>query len=163
MAIKDRPEGARTNTELHLGKKPCLRGHTPPWRYKDYRCVECARSPEDRAANRERNRLNVRQVALNSARRRALVARLPFSLTLETLPEIPAVCPVLGIPLGIQPDQPTPNSPSLDRTVPTLGYVPGNVAWMSWRANALKSNGTLEEFEALVRYLKTVNLHHVSH
>jgi hypothetical protein len=157
MTIKDSPddwpEGVRADTELRLGKKPCSRGHTPPWRYKDYRCVQCARSPEDRTANRLRNRANVRQIVLNSARSRAAAARVPFRLTLETLPAIPVVCPVLGILLQHTLDAPADNSPSLDRTVPALGYVPGNVVWMSWRANTLKSNGTLEEFAALVQYL----------
>ena len=45
-------------------------------------------------------------------------------------------------------------SPTLDKTIPALGYVPGNIAVISWRANRLKNNGTLEELEALVEWMR---------
>ena len=32
------------------------------------------------------------------------------------------------------------SSPSIDRIVPELGYVEGNVAWISKKANTLKLN-----------------------
>ena len=46
------------------------------------------------------------------------------------------------------------NSPSLDRIRPQLGYVAGNVRVISNRANHLKSNGTISEFEAVLAYMK---------
>lgn len=48
--------------------------------------------------------------------------------------------------------------PSIDRIVPELGYVKGNVAVISMKANRLKSNGLLGDFKKLIRYLEsTVN------
>jgi hypothetical protein len=47
-----------------------------------------------------------------------------------------------------------PNSPSLDRIDNTKGYVPGNVWVISWRANDLKRNATLEELKLLVAALE---------
>lgn len=66
----------------------------------------------------------------------------------------PTHCPVLGIPLvygekGIRTD----NSASLDRTDCSKGYEVGNVKVISWRANRIKNNGTLEDFKKLVDYL----------
>jgi hypothetical protein len=46
---------------------------------------------------------------------------------------------------------------SLDRIVPELGYVKGNIAVISNRANSLKSNATLEELERLCAWLKSVS------
>lgn len=49
------------------------------------------------------------------------------------------------------------NSFSLDRIIPGKGYVVGNVRIISWRANQLKSNGTVEEFEKIIVDLKKIN------
>ena len=47
------------------------------------------------------------------------------------------------------------NSPTLDRIVPELGYVPGNVAVISWKANRLKGNNTDPElFEKVAKYIR---------
>lgn len=45
-------------------------------------------------------------------------------------------------------------SPTLDRIVPEKGYVKGNVAVISHKANRIKNNGSLEELEAVVSYTK---------
>jgi hypothetical protein len=46
------------------------------------------------------------------------------------------------------------NSPSLDRKTPELGYVRGNVAFISTKANRIKSNATTEEIFAVAKYLQ---------
>lgn len=80
---------------------------------------------------------------------------VPHSITRDDI-FIPETCPVLGIPLrprkGIQ--GPCSNSPTLDRFVPELGYVAGNVRVISSRANSLKGNATVEEVEAILAYMK---------
>jgi hypothetical protein len=48
------------------------------------------------------------------------------------------------------------NSPSLDRIVPELGYVEGNVVWISNRANILKRDATWEELQRVAEWLKSV-------
>jgi hypothetical protein len=51
---------------------------------------------------------------------------------------------------------PRPASPSLDRIDNALGYVKGNVRIISFRANALRSNATLEELQAITRDMQLV-------
>jgi len=46
------------------------------------------------------------------------------------------------------------NSPSLDKYDPKLGYVSGNVFWVSYRANRIKFDASLAEIEALVNWMK---------
>ena len=87
------------------------------------------------------------------ARWRARCAKVPFDL-IEADIVIPAACPVLGIPIERALGRAAPNSPALDRVIPSLGYVRGNVRVISGRANTLKRDGTLEEFVGLVRYLE---------
>lgn len=68
--------------------------------------------------------------------------------------EWPTVCPVLGIPLDYFQVGRQENSVSFDRTDSTKGYVKGNVTIMSWRANRIKNDGTLEEHKKIVAYLQ---------
>ena len=51
------------------------------------------------------------------------------------------------------------DSPSLDRINPNLGYIKGNVWVISYRANMIKNNATLEELELLTRNLKDHWIH----
>jgi hypothetical protein len=67
---------------------------------------------------------------------------------------IPTHCPVLGIALKHNTARRLDNSPSIDRIDSSKGYTKDNVRVISWRANKLKNNGTLEELEAVVRYMK---------
>jgi len=82
-------------------------------------------------------------VLLSNARHRAREAGLPFTITKADI-VIPDRCPVLDVPLshgagvGGQHD----HSPTLDRIVPDLGYVPGNVVVVSHLANNIKSTAT---------------------
>ena len=96
-----------------------------------------------------------KRVMLNNAATRARKAGVPFELT-ESDFEIPAVCPVLGIPLepGKGRRGPRDHSPTLDRVIPTRGYVRDNVVVVSWRANRLKSDGTMTELETIVRFYR---------
>lgn len=76
---------------------------------------------------------------------------IPFALKEADLPPIPAVCPALGVPFSTGPFQLT-----LDRIDNEAGYVPGNVQWLSRRANAIKSDASLHELEAVVSFVRSV-------
>ena len=80
---------------------------------------------------------------LERARSRAIRRGVRFSIALEHI-VIPQSCPALGIPILLGEER-SANSPSLDRIVPKLGYVPGNVRVISDRANRLNSNRSLSE------------------
>lgn len=92
-----------------------------------------------------------------SAKKRSIEFGWSFDLdkdfVIDLLTTTP-VCPLLGIQLnlnsgiGIQPD-----SPSLDRIDSTKGYTKDNVKIISWRANQIKSNSTLEEFLTIAQNL----------
>lgn len=68
---------------------------------------------------------------------------------------IPEYCPVFNVKLELTWGEGTKdNKPSLDRIDSSKGYVRGNIQVISWRANNLKSDGTLEEFVQLVEFMK---------
>jgi hypothetical protein len=94
---------------------------------------------------------------VHCARQRAQKKSLPFAMTVADLLPLPVTCPVLGITIdygssiggrasrGMSRDR----RASIDRVVPSLGYVPGNVRVISYRANRLKGDGTPEELYAV--------------
>lgn len=93
-----------------------------------------------------------------NARMRAKKAGVPCTIRASDI-QIPATCPVLGIPLQVAPwtgrRAPQAGSPSLDRIHPALGYVPGNIRVISHRANMLKNNATIAELEAVLAYCQS--------
>jgi hypothetical protein len=89
---------------------------------------------------------------LRAAKDRAKKNGKEFSLTVEDI-FIPSVCPILKIPLFIG-RKGNANSPSLDRIDSSKGYVAENVAVISYRANMIKNNATLEELEAITNYVR---------
>lgn len=95
---------------------------------------------------------------LSRARRRAHSAGLAFDLDIDYLIALPSdTCPVFGTALAwcagskVRAD----DSPSLDKINPALGYVVGNVAWVSWRANRIKNDGTALEHEQIAQWIRT--------
>lgn len=88
---------------------------------------------------------------LNAAKARSKAKNLEFNIEVSDI-IVPAVCPLLGIPIFVNEGKKVckPNSPSLDRIDPTKGYIKGNVWVISLKANTMKSNATLEEMKTLV-------------
>ena len=89
---------------------------------------------------------------LKAARTRAKKKGLPFNLEVEDI-IIPTICPVFGRKLFIGVGERHEFSPSLDKIIPKLGYVKGNIRVISWRANRIKSDGSLKELQALCAYI----------
>jgi hypothetical protein len=78
------------------------------------------------------------------ARRRAAKLGIPFSIEPSDI-TIPDTCPMLGIPIKRSVGHKSANSPSLDKKIPSLGYVKGNVWVISDKANTMKQDATPEQ------------------
>jgi len=98
---------------------------------------------------------------LYRARHNAKTKGIECSLSLQDIPEIPEFCPVFswiklqyrvgGMGRGFK----YPDTPSLDRIDNSIGYVPGNIRIISWRANELKGNAEDREIAALAEDIKS--------
>ena len=92
---------------------------------------------------REYQKGKTEQLLLQGAKNRAQHSGRDFELELEDI-KIPNLCPVFGTPM---------KSPSIDRVDNNKGYTKDNIRIISLRANKLKSDATLEELKAIIRYM----------
>lgn len=91
-------------------------------------------------------------VLLEAARGRCRAKGMEFEITAKDLEPFPTVCPILGLRLiygGRRRGHAVRSSASIDRLDNSRGYVRGNVRIISWRANKLRSDGTLKELVAI--------------
>ena len=97
------------------------------------------------------------------AKCRARQSGLEFNLAPSDI-VIPDQCPITGVKLqlhaenGVQSD----NSPSLDRINNAFGYIKGNVAVISYKANRYKSDMTLDDVNRLRDYMMSNNTNPVA-
>lgn len=88
------------------------------------------------------------------AKKRAKKSKLPFNIELSDI-IIPEYCPVFPhIKLQQNKNYPEYNSPSIDKLVPSLGYVKGNITIISQRANFIKRDASLEELKQITYWLE---------
>ena len=104
------------------------------------------------AEQKEDRRNNPSVYLIKSAKQRANRKSVPFSLTPEDV-LIPEFCPILGIKLKQQEKVLADCSPTIDRIRPELGYVAGNVAVISHKANTVKNDGTSEEHRKIADWM----------
>lgn len=86
------------------------------------------------------------------AKRRAKKKGIEFTITSSDI-TIPKICPVLGLEIVIGNGR-TDGSPSLDRFNNNLGYTKDNIRVISFRANTLKNNATVDELKAIINYME---------
>jgi len=94
----------------------------------------------------------------SQAKIRAKKQNVPFNLTRQDLIDMfpkDNLCPVLKVPFVWGSKTEKDFSPSLDRMIPKLGYVKNNVKFISYKANRIKSDATIEILENLIKYMKT--------
>lgn len=124
--------------------------------YKDghmHKCQECFK--EYWHANAAAKRV---QYLVNRVRSKCTREHIPFDLSVDDI-IIPDHCPILGIELEFgksDGEKWRDNSPSIDRIIPSLGYVKGNVLVISYRANRIKNDATIEELVKIASYYQEI-------
>lgn len=106
--------------------------------------------------NKQDRKNNPEKHLWRAARKRAKEKNIPFDISIEDI-NIPDICPILKFPLEVGSMSERYNSPSLDRIIPKLGYVKNNIKVISFKANTLKRDGSIEDFEKIIEYIKKSN------
>jgi hypothetical protein len=158
---KEIQEAIDNGLKTYFTGKPCKNGHIAERRLSTNVCIQCAKeihSPKDRDNYRDPKNTFKRQ--FECLRQKCKSKNLPFTINFNDL-ERPEYCPVFGTKLnygcstGIDGKQTRdPNKASIDKLIPELGYIPGNVFIISLRANKLKSNMTMEELKKILKYME---------
>ena len=114
-------------------------------------------NPKKFKAQKKRSRQNQLRtnyigVLLSQVKARAKKKGIPFSITKDDI-VIPTHCPILGMPLiQTNTELHKDDSPSVDRIIPSLGYIPSNVRIISWRANRIKCDATPDELRKIADF-----------
>ena len=96
------------------------------------------------------------QLTNQRCKQRAKKDKVPFNIDANYLISIfpkNNKCPVLGIKMQFGGND-IQISPSVDKIIPKKGYVKGNVVWMSYRANSLKTNASIDELKNFAKWIK---------
>lgn len=96
---------------------------------------------------------NHRSWLLRQIKLRAKRLGIKFNLTIDDI-IIPARCPVLGIVLKRGEGHSCDSSPTVDRVNAKCGYVKGNVAIISRKANSLKGHATAAQHRRIAEWME---------
>lgn len=141
---------------------PCPTPHSEAnYRWvQTYQCVGCSMNRSIQRGRRYRKKHPIR-ARLSTVRARVRSANLALDEAAYTRAweNRPTHCPVFGFELykgweKVNLD----NSPEMDRVVPELGYVEGNMRVISRRANRLKDDGSADEHRAIADWMDKENV-----
>lgn len=140
------------NSYVSSGTARCMTCHKAAVKKYDTPLSREKKTAADKKRRLENTAKHMIQAHKLSAKKRGL----EFSITESDLLPLPEVCPVLGLVLDYQATGGKNNacSASIDRKENSLGYIPGNVAVISHRANTLKRDATLEEMRGVLSYME---------
>lgn len=153
---KNRKEAREAKDRYYFTGKPCKHGHYSKRFVHNGACYSCVQIASKQVWSRNRySSLSYRKRRIfNQLKDRALRKGIEFELDFEKI-KWPDRCPVLGIKLNyLGRIQTLDSSPSFDRINPQKGYIHNNICIISMRANRIKYDASLEELEAVYKYMR---------
>ena len=156
---KNKVEIAKRNKDWRLKNRPELLE-----KKKQYYEKNKEKIAEHDREYRKKNPYQIQSTSLSSsARKRAKQKNIPIDLDFISTPNMldwlkrqpNCVCCDRVFGIGYKGKfRFQNNSPSLDRLIPSLGYISGNVFLICFRCNALKNDATLKELETVLGWMK---------
>jgi hypothetical protein len=173
MQVISRQEAISKKLKTYFTGKPCKRGHISE-RLINCMCLECKKENRNRYKknnleklkkyNREYSKKNystekrklsyqnnIESELYHHAKQRAKEKNLEFNIKKEDI-TIPLFCPVFGTPISFDKKE---NHPTLDRIDNNKGYTKENIMVISFKANRLKNNGSIEDFKKIICYIES--------
>lgn len=168
MKIVSRQEAKQNGYKTYFTGKKCKFGHTAPRRTDNTACEICGRT-RSKISNKKNATRHPFRVLVHNIRTRCKKENVPVDIDETYLKEIwTGVCPVFGseIKYGFGSGKRAKNRSldkrkqvaSLDRIIPELGYIKGNVIFMSDLANMMKQNASRAELLQFAHWInETIN------
>jgi hypothetical protein len=157
----------------YLSDKPCAKGHLGYRQTYNSSCIQCIVENTRRKRStpewkiQEKQRLELKAVnepwvrLYNGAKARSRERELEINIDPAYVKSIwppDSRCPVFGFKLTTSKRKPGPDSATLDRIDPRMGYVRGNVVVISFKANQIKSSAiNPQEIYAVASWLASVS------
>ena len=110
------------------------------------------------AFNQRKYNTSIRGIAVTAckaSKRRARLKNLAFNLSSDYLEKIfpkTCICPILGYKMKVSNINLGKLSPTLDRINPRLGYVKGNVEFVTNIANLMMTSATGRDIKKFVKW-----------
>jgi len=115
-------------------------------------CLNKSNTIHGLASKKKTGKQDKRYRIWSNVKKRAKNKGILFVLDIEDIPEIPKICPILGIKIKENKiSSPLDSSPSLDRIDQNKGYAKGNVRIISNRANRIRADATTEELRLILK------------
>ena len=135
--------------------KTCKNNYPIEYFYKNgnkYRALSCKYCKY--TSIKKQDISNFTRISINNAKTRANKKGLEFNLTVNWyINNLPKYCPVFNTKLDFTSDL-DEAIPSIDRINSAKGYTEDNCRIISWKANRIKNQWTVDELAAVVAYLK---------
>jgi hypothetical protein len=141
-------------TRRHNARGMCTLPYRRWWgKDIDQQAAYAARRQQMIAQKKQHYHANLPLYMWKAARSRARRDGLAFNLEIADI-IIPSHCPILGIELqAVHKGESRVCAPSLDRIRPELGYIKGNIAVISMRANRIKNDAGIKELTLVLNWL----------
>ena len=167
---KTRAEAKQLGVKKYFTGKPCKNGHVEVRLVLNGWCCACGREASNAYRDRCREDRTIKTwrdknpkhfwvcTQIYRTRVRAVEKKIPFDLTVEYVKSIcPDKCPVFETPFNfIGNKHLIPESPSIDRIDPAKGYVEGNIAIISAKANQIKSAYKFQDIYKVAAWLESI-------
>lgn len=142
----------------------CGNSYTPTSSVQKY-CVTCGMSTNALQRHRADYRKRLKMIC-RSIQARTEIKHIPFSITPEHLIKLwienDGRCCLTGIPFEIEEPylgkgRVNPNMVSVDRIIPELGYIEGNVRLINYHMNCALLDYGIEGFDKLVAAYQSIS------
>lgn len=161
MLLISRDEAKSKGLYRYYTGKPCKKGHISQRYVSNMGCVECRNVLTENLEYRKKRKENYDELGIKykkqmwwRAKKRAERKGIEFNIDLSDI-YISDVCPVFNFKYEVSAGKgPSDKSPSLDRIDAKKGYVKGNVQVISFKANRIKTDSTIEDIEKVLIFLK---------
>lgn len=156
----ERAEALALGLKRFSNGRPCKHGHITERMASCGTCCECRKPQKAKHYDKNPKRKWAEGVVAGARYRMKQVGKrdqctitVPYILSI-----LPNECPVFGTKFVFKGNKVSSESATLDRLVPELGYVPGNIAIISMKANRIKNAYGSEDILKVGEWLKSRGL-----